>query len=217
MNAEDDESITLITSSSGHTSASCRVCNGIQPPHWSFLHFRNVVFARSLPGMFAARHNVIYIACGCTAHRTYSDFSLGNPIMFRSRGGRLSRAHSVVRPPCTPRQCVVTRESFFGGGCRISLGCYMLHPSVLTTSRDELLRAHKWEAVMLKLKCCESVGGNSRVVGDRGCSVRKLSGARSFWHGRCAVFPVGQCRTACLASCCEMVCLIPTLKARWTE
>ena len=82
-----------------------------QPPHGSALLFPNVVFARSLPEMFAARHYVVEIACGCAAHTV-----LAVPVapqMFRCRGGSLSRAHLVCRPPCTPRQRVTTRESFF--------------------------------------------------------------------------------------------------------
>ena len=59
-------------------SSSCRVCNGIEPPHRSILHFRNVIYARSLPEMFAARHawygsGRIWLRC------TYSFYSPGSP------------------------------------------------------------------------------------------------------------------------------------------
>ena len=65
------------------------------------------------PEMSAVRHNVAEIAsCGCTAH---TGFALPvAPQMFRCRGGDLSRAYSVGRPPCTPRQCVSTRSCSFG-------------------------------------------------------------------------------------------------------
>ena len=49
-------------------SSSCRVCNGSQPPHVSILHFRNVVYVRSLSEMCAARHDVVQVACGYAAH-----------------------------------------------------------------------------------------------------------------------------------------------------
>ena len=68
-----------------------------------FLNFSNVVFARALTEMCTARQ----ITCGCTAQTC---FSLPvAPQMFSCRGGGLSRAQSVGRPP---RQCVTTRESF---------------------------------------------------------------------------------------------------------
>ena len=92
-------------------SSSCRVCNGSQPPHVSILHFRNVVYARSLSEMCAARHEMVLVACGCAAHTVFAVPVA--PQMFRCRGGSLSRAHSVGRPPCTPRRRVTTRESFF--------------------------------------------------------------------------------------------------------
>ena len=40
-------------------------------------------------------------------------FSRKSHRSFCCRGGSLSRAHSVGRLPCTPRQCVTTRELFF--------------------------------------------------------------------------------------------------------
>ena len=64
-----------------------------------------------LPEMCAARHDMVQIACGCVAHTVFV-LTLA-PQMFRCRGGSLSRAHSVGRPPCSPRQCVTTRELFF--------------------------------------------------------------------------------------------------------
>ena len=91
--------------------SSCRVCNGAHPSHSSTLHFCAVVFARYLPEMCAARHDMVQIACGCAAHTVF--VLTVAPQMFRCRGGSLSRAHSVGRPPCTPRQCVTTRELFF--------------------------------------------------------------------------------------------------------
>ena len=72
--------------------SSCCVCNGTQPLHISFFHFPNVIFARSLPEMFAARHDMVQVACGCTAHTV-----LALPVapqMFRCRGGGLTRVHS---------------------------------------------------------------------------------------------------------------------------
>ena len=38
----------------------------------AFLHFRNVVFARSLLEMFAARWYMVEIACGCAAHTVFA-------------------------------------------------------------------------------------------------------------------------------------------------
>ena len=92
--------------------SSCRVCNGSQPPHVSILHFRNVVYARSLSEMYATRHDMVQVACGCAAHTV---FALPvAPQIFRCRGGSLSRAHSVGCPSCTPRQRVTTRGRSFG-------------------------------------------------------------------------------------------------------
>ena len=54
---------------------------------------------------------MVQIACGCAAHTVF--VLTVAPQMFRCRGGSLSRAHSVGRPPCTPWQCVTTRELFF--------------------------------------------------------------------------------------------------------
>ena len=64
-----------------------------------------------LPEMCTARHDMVHIACGCAAHAVF--VLTVAPQMFRWRGGSLSRAHSVGRPPCSPRQCVTTRELFF--------------------------------------------------------------------------------------------------------
>ena len=92
-------------------SSSYRVCNGDNSPHSSTLNFRNVIPVWSIPEMSAVRHNVAEITCGCAAH---TGFALPvAPKMFRCRGGGLSRAPSVGRPPCTPRQCVTTRELSF--------------------------------------------------------------------------------------------------------
>ena len=94
------------------TSSPCRVCNGTQPPHISVLHFRNVVYARSLSERCAARHDMVHVACGRAAHTV-----LGLPVapqMFRCRCGSLSRAHSVGCPPCTPRQHVTLGSRSFG-------------------------------------------------------------------------------------------------------
>ena len=77
----------------------------------SILHFRNVAYARSLSEMCAARHDMGEIACGRAAHKV---FALPvAPQMFPCRGVGLSRAHSVGRPPCMPRQRVTTWESLF--------------------------------------------------------------------------------------------------------
>ena len=54
------------------TSSSCRVCNGTQPPHIYILHFRNVVYARSLSEMCAARHDMVHVACGRAAHTVFA-------------------------------------------------------------------------------------------------------------------------------------------------
>ena len=72
--------------------SSCRVCNGSQPPHVSILHIRNVVYARSLSEVCAARQDVVQVACGCAAHTVFA--VLVAPQMFRSHGGSLSRAPS---------------------------------------------------------------------------------------------------------------------------
>ena len=90
---------------------SYRVRNGAHPSHSSTLHFCDVVFAWYLPEMCAARHDMVQIACGCAAHSVF--VLMVAPQMFRCRGGSLSRAHSVGRPPCSPRQCVATRELLF--------------------------------------------------------------------------------------------------------
>ena len=46
------------------------VCNGTQPPH--ILHFRNVVYARSLSEMCAARRDMVQVACCCAAHTVFA-------------------------------------------------------------------------------------------------------------------------------------------------
>ena len=100
-----------LLSDSQPRSSSYRVCNGVYPSHSSTLHFCDVVFVWYLPEMWAARHDMVQIACGSAAHTVF--VLTVAPQMFRCRGGCLSRAHSVGRPPCTPRQCVTTRELFF--------------------------------------------------------------------------------------------------------
>ena len=68
-------------------SSSCRVCNGSQPPHVSILHFRNVVYARSLSEMCAARHGMVQVACGCAVHTVFAClFFPVAPQMFFSAG-----------------------------------------------------------------------------------------------------------------------------------
>ena len=92
--------LCVLTKTTSIIFSSWRVCNGSQLPHISFFHVRNVVCARSLSAMCAARHDMIQVACGFAAHTV---FALPvAPQMFRCRGGDLSRAHSVGRPPCTP-------------------------------------------------------------------------------------------------------------------
>ena len=75
-------------------------------PATAFLQSNNVTCALSLHNIFAARHYVVEIACGCTAHTV-----LAFPVA--PRGGGLSRAHSLGRPPCTPWHCVTTQDSLF--------------------------------------------------------------------------------------------------------
>ena len=160
-------------------SSSYRVCNGAHPSHSSTLHFCDVVFARYLPKMCAARHDMVQIACGCAAH-TIIVLTVA-PQMFRCRGGSLSRAHSVGRPPCTPRQCVTTRELFFWMDViflQVALGSLPLMLPLRDTSFCGLTQ--------------ERLGG-----GDGGC----VAGLSVVWCARsgserCAVFLVGRCRTA---------------------
>ena len=52
-------------------SSSYCVCNGAHPSHSSTLHFCDVVFAWYLPEMWAARHDMVQIACGCAAHTVF--------------------------------------------------------------------------------------------------------------------------------------------------
>ena len=93
------------------TLSSYRVRNGAHPSYRSTLHLCDVVFAWYLSEMCTARHDMVQIACGCAAHTVF--VITVAPQMFRCRGGSLSRAHSVGRPPCSQRQCVTTRELFF--------------------------------------------------------------------------------------------------------
>ena len=43
---------------------------------------------------------MVEISCGCNTHTMFALPAVA-PQMFRCRGGGLSRAHSVGRPPCT--------------------------------------------------------------------------------------------------------------------
>ena len=80
--------------------------------HRTYPSFISAMSSRlGLSEMCAARHDVVQVACGCAAHTVFAVPVA--PQMFRCRGGSLSRAHSVGCPPCTPRQRVTTRESFF--------------------------------------------------------------------------------------------------------
>ena len=89
---------------------SYRVCNGVHPSYRSILHSCNFVSVWSLTDVSAVCHNVAEITCG---RATHTGFALPvAPQTLRCRGGSLSWAHSVGRPPCTPRQCVTTRELF---------------------------------------------------------------------------------------------------------
>ena len=157
----------------------------------------------------AARHDMVDISCGCAARRDMVDIAcrcaahtvLALTVatqMFRCRGGGLSRVNSVGRPPCTPRQRMYDHSGVVPlGGCCICLDCYRFAPTVLATSRHGLLPAYTREAGMLKRNCFESLGGYSRAGGDGGC-VPGLSVVQCAHSGcgRCAIFPVGRCRTA---------------------
>ena len=89
---------------------SYRVCIGTHPLHRSNLHFCNVVFARSLPEMCAARHNMVEIACGCC--RTYTFCSPGSPTDVSLPGWR--PASSAVGWPCATANHIITKN---GSGC----------------------------------------------------------------------------------------------------
>ena len=177
-------------------SSSYRVCNGAHPSHSSTLHFCDVAFARYLPEMCAARHDMVQIACGCAAHTVF--VLTVAPQMFRCRGGSLSRAHSVGRPPCTPRQCVTTRELFFWMDViflQVALGSLPLMLPLRDTSFCGLTQERL--GGRLRRNYCASVGGFSRAGGDGGC----VAGLSVVWCARsgserCAVFLVGRCRTA---------------------
>ena len=111
--------------------------------------------------MSAVRRNVANIACGRAPH---TGFALPLvPQMFRCRGGSLSRAHSVGRPPCTPRQCVTTRESF----CWVDVLSVASHCSChLATRASVVFHRRGWDAAM---KLLAYVGGYSRAGGYGGC------------------------------------------------
>ena len=107
-----------------------------------------------LSEMSAVRRNVAKIACGRAAH---TGFALPvAPQMLRCRGGGLCRAHSVGRPPSTPRQRVTIRESFCWMDVVVSLSCCRLPPTVLATWRHR----RGWDVAM-KL---ENVGGYSQLL-----------------------------------------------------
>ena len=107
VSCKKDQTLVFTT---WHVIHSYRVCNDAYPSYSSILHSCNFVSVWSLPEVLAVCHNVADITCGRAAHIC---FALPvAPQMLRCRGGSLSRAHSVGRPPCTPRQCVTTREVF---------------------------------------------------------------------------------------------------------
>ena len=78
----------------------------------SFISAMSSSYVRSLLEMCAARDRYGSDRVCCCAAHTVSALPVA-PQMFRCRGGDLSRAHTVGRPTCTPRQRVNTRESFF--------------------------------------------------------------------------------------------------------
>ena len=136
-------------------SSSYRVCNGAHPSQSSTLHFCDVVFAWYLPEMCAARDDMVQIACGCAAHTVF--VLTVTPQMFRCRGCSLSRAHSVGRPPCTPRQCVTTRELFFWMDViflQVALGSLPLILPLRDTASAGLHR-RGWEAETKLLRECK--------------------------------------------------------------
>ena len=145
--------------------------------------------------MSAVCHNVAEITCGRATHTCFA--LTVAPQMLRCRGGSLSRAHSVSRPPCMPRQCVTTRELFFWVDVirlQVALGSLPLFLPLRNTS---FWGAYTGEAGRFRRNCCVSVGGSSRAGGD-GCCVAGLSDVwcARFGCGRCTLFPVGRCRTA---------------------
>ena len=119
--------------------------------------------------------------------------------MFRCRGGGLSRAHSVGCPSFTPRQCVTTRELFFLVDViflQVALGSLPLFLPLRDTRASaglDTLHRRGWEVKTKLLRECRRLftGGDGGCVG--GLSV--VWCARSGCE-RCAIFPVGRCRTA---------------------
>ena len=109
-----------------HITSSYRVYNGAHPSHSSTLHFCDVVFAWYLPEMCAARHdNIVWFRSHVAAPHIQCFFLTVAPQMFRCRGGSLSRAHSVGRPPCRLYATAVCHHSgvVLLDGCHISSGC----------------------------------------------------------------------------------------------
>ena len=90
---------------------------------------------------------MVYIACGCAAHTVLALPVV--PHIFRCHDGGLSEAHSAGRPPCTPRQCMTTREVVLSGGCLVYVGCCRLPPTVPATSRHDMTWAYTEEGGML--------------------------------------------------------------------
>ena len=102
--------------------------------------------------------------------RTYRFCPPGSPTDVSLQGDSLPRAHKVGRPPYMYATAVCDHSGVvILGGCHISLGCSGQPPTVLATSRHELLRAYTGEAEMLKRNCFGSVAGYSRTGGDGGC------------------------------------------------
>ena len=73
---------------------ACRVCNGTQSPHTSFLYIHNVISARSLTEMFAAHEYVV-------------EFLLP-PHMFSCWDGCLSQVHSQTADHNIRTACNIT-------------------------------------------------------------------------------------------------------------
>ena len=128
--------------------------------------------------MSAVRHNVAEITRGRAAH---TGFALPVALqMLHCRGGSLSRAHSVGRPPCTQRQCVTTRELFIWVDVILLQVALASIPLFLPHRDTSFLPAYIGEAGRLRRNCCAIVGGLSRAGGDAGwCSVSCLE--RSSW------------------------------------
>ena len=99
----------------------------------------------------AARHDMVQIACGYAAHTVF--VLTVAPKMFRC----LSRAHSVGRPPCSPRQCVTTQELFFWMDViflQVALGSLPLILHFVTRASAGLHR-RGWEVEIKLLRECK--------------------------------------------------------------